>query len=131
MEPAPGGAQETPLVCPECGAWLKKLALGTACEQCLNKRYLGIMLERERDLWVSTAFADVELSRGRTRLRHLVLKVDRGLAYCGAPATEPKKRRVPVRIDVLSDGVCTECLNNFHRVQKRAAERRRGEGVPT
>lgn len=127
-QPAP-----PPLVCPECGEWLPALSLGAPCPACLNRRYLRAMLERELRAWADGAFVDVELSRERGRLQHPVMKVEPALTFCGARATESRRKRRRVKLnDLPSAGtICTVCLGNLQRVQTAAAELRRAKGVAT
>lgn len=105
------------LYCDECHTQLPDTKLKGVCAACLNKRYLGTMLKRERDTWAKIGFAEIELSRERGRLQHLVLKIDAGITYCGERATEGRKKRERKKLDALPPGLCTNCLRNFQELQ--------------
>ena len=117
-------------VCPECGGYLPDRSLQTICEDCLNRRYLRVMLERERELWTNHPPADTELARARGRLQHVVLTVDRQMTHCGQRATEPRKRRQKVKPNEVPVGVCPPCLANYNRIHQFAADLRRDRGGP-
>jgi hypothetical protein len=106
--------------CDECGAALLKLQITKICQKCLDKRYIRILREQEREAWVEKPPADLAISHARG-LAHLVLAVDAGWTYCGQKATEPKKRRHRARLDGLPDDVCTDCRDAFNYIRKTAA----------
>jgi hypothetical protein len=119
------------LVCPECGAPLDdRKFVGTVCEECLNRRYHVILLQREAEAWAENKFDDVELSREKGRVQHPVLKFDRGVTYCCVKATESRPRRMRVKLNHFPEGLCPKCLTNYERVQRRAAELRQAKGAP-
>jgi hypothetical protein len=80
------------------------------------------MLEREREFWEGRTFADVHLSHGRNRLRHVVLKHEPSLTYCGQRATENKRMRQRVKPHELPEGICTDCVKIYRQVHKLATQ---------
>ena len=119
------------LGCPECGARLGVRKLGTLCEDCLNRRYYVVLLQREAEAWAENHFDDVELSREKGRVQHPVLKFDHHVTYCCAKASESRPRRMRVKLDQFPEGLCPQCLKNFTRVQLRANELRQAKGGST
>jgi hypothetical protein len=117
--------------CDECDGSLPKLALGKICRNCLHRRYVRVVLERERVAWTDDAsLSKVEVGRGKkSALRHIALSLEPDLAYCGLRVSETRKRRLRVFIDNLPSGICTDCKAAFEHVQEMAARSRAVKGV--
>lgn len=130
MEAPQPNLQERPLACPECGGDLPKGAMQVICEDCLNRRYLRVMLERERELWTDRPPAVTELARARGRVQHVAMAIDPQLTHCGQRATEPRKKRQRVKPNEVPAGVCPPCLANYNRIHQFAADLRRDRGGP-
>jgi hypothetical protein len=91
--------------CPTCQRQLPHRALRADCEDCLNRRYLETMLQRE------SGYMDdpLELVPDRHKRKHLSLTGDRRLAYCGVPLSATRDLRKKVGFGDLPEGICELC----------------------